>query len=143
MAKTNAQRLDGDSPANAKLKVGSHIQTVEDTLNLLLAFVQLPKLLAQIDADDATTSNYAATLTPTNPGNVLTQFTALLAKLDADAKPAGSDYAALLTPALLSELPTKWLALLKKLDLDDNTDATYEAKNALPFVTTLNEEKPL
>jgi hypothetical protein len=139
--KTNAQMLDTASPIHQRFLVGTHLQALEDIGNLQLVLGQLPKLLAQLDADNLTTSNYAATLTPLNPGDVITEFNAILAKLDTDAVPAGANYAALLTVVTVADLVIQWAALLAKLDLDDNTDATYVAKNTLPFLKTLNQEK--
>jgi len=141
MGQTNAQRLDVSSPVARRFNLGTHLQALEDLSNLMLAFGHLPKLLAQLDADDATTSDYAATLAALTPGDVVAKFNLLLAKLDTDAKPAGADYAATLTAASASDLPRVWPLLLTKLDGDDNADNTYVAKNTLPFLTTINEER--
>jgi hypothetical protein len=139
MGERNSQALDNSSGMLPQvLKPFQALDALQDVGNLLLLMVQFPKLLAQLDADDLTTSNYAATLTPTSPGNILTQFNALLAKLDTDAKPAGANYAALLTAGADADLPAKWTGLLAKLDLDDNADNTYVTKNTLPFVKPLD-----
>lgn len=137
--KNTAVLDESNGPILEKLRPFAGLQAVQDGLNLLLAYVQFPKLLAELDTDNLSTSNYAATLTPLSPANVRTQFNAILAKVDTDAIPAGSDYAATLTAAADSDLPTKWPLLLTKLGADNSANkANYVPNHTLPFVTTLN-----
>ena len=138
MSNTKSDLLDKSTPAAAYGAFG-RMQVVMAGFNLLLAYVQFPKLLAQLDADDATTSDYASTLTPANPAGLRAKFNALLAKLDTDAKPAGANYASLLTASADADIGTQWPKLLVKLDGDDVADNTYVAKNTLTFALTLDD----
>lgn len=137
--KNSAALDETTSPLSNQLKPFAALQAAMDLSNLLLVFVQMPKLLAQLDADNLTTSAYAATFTPTSPGDVRTKFNAMLAQLDTDAIPAGADYVATLTAAADTDLVTKWPALLAKLAGDNSGDkANYVGKNTLPFLTTID-----
>lgn len=140
MSNTRSETLDRSLPGAFQGATFQRIEALIDQANVLTLYASLPKLLAQIDADDATTSNYATTCTPASPADVLTAWNALLAKLDTDAKPAGSNYAALLGVSVVQDIPGKWLALLAKLDADDNTDNTYTTDNGgVVFLKTVDD----
>ena len=130
---------DSTQPLTQILRPFTALQAVLDGYNTLLAFIQLPKLLAQLDVDVLTGSDYVSTTSPLKPADTRTKFNALLAKLDADVIVGDTNYAALLTANVDADLVTQWPLLLAKLDVDSGVPlTTYTASNALPFVTTID-----